>query len=106
VSDHRIDRAKEHYGLDLNKIDILVMARQIAEGRSVLFSRDRHGCERHMVKHGDIVLIAVWGSSYGDAKTIRTFLAPFTIVSGARRDHYGGAKKVRRARKRNARKSA
>lgn len=58
--DHRLERAKERYGLDLTLSDIAALERQIAEGRAPLLKRKTDGLI-YGVRHGDVVLFAVIG---------------------------------------------
>lgn len=68
--DHRLQRIKERYGLDLTLPDIWAMDRQIDEGRAPLLKSKTEG-RIYGVRHGDIVLFAVRGRN----DKIVTFLA-------------------------------
>ncbi len=66
---HLVARARQCYGIDLSMADIRSLADQIASGKSMLMYRGKYG-ERHMVRHGDIMLIAIWSAALGCIVTI------------------------------------
>jgi hypothetical protein len=58
---HVIMRARERYGVDLDRSDVLQLAAQIITGLSVVLSRGMPGgLERHLVRHGDVTMIVVY----------------------------------------------
>ncbi len=76
---HAIRRARERYGLALTIDVIHELESEIGLKRSILLARETDGSERHMVRHGDVKMIAVWRP---DLCQIVTFLDSQRIKRG------------------------
>lgn len=70
---HPLQRLEERYGIEGTAQDLVAMRKQIKSGQSVLKATLKDGQEQHMIKHGDVVVIAIWDPAVG---RILTFLAP------------------------------
>lgn len=81
IGEHAIQRAAERYGVALLPSELCALEASCRNGRSVLLAKLPHGCEKHLVDHGAISMIAVFDPRNG---CIATFL-PRSLRSGYQR---------------------
>lgn len=95
MSDHRIQRAQERYGITLAKPDLRAIERQIASGQSVRIWQHANQTSRHLVRHGETVMVCVWGPNPYGGRQLITFLPPDCIKAGehARRNSRRNSKR-------------
>lgn len=96
MSDHRLDRATERYGIPFTKLDLAKCQRLIAEGKSLLVERKDWNATVHVVDHNGLAMVCVVAGN----GAIMTFLPPNALSSGVRRAHYADNKKRKRKTKR------
>jgi hypothetical protein len=78
INTHAIERARERYGLTLDRWDLLAIASIIRAGKTVLTRRQRDGREVHALEYRGVAVVALYDLR---DRCVTTFLPMREVIS-------------------------